>query len=70
MQQLTLEQRLASLESEVANLRAALAKGSPAKNWEDTVGMFTDDEVMKQIMQNALELRERDREKSQTTLQG
>jgi hypothetical protein len=60
-----LEQRLASLESEVAALRAELlASKRPAKDWRRTIGAFTDDEGMKEIMKMAMQLREEDRKRT------
>ena len=61
MTRLTIEQRVASLESHVAELQAALQKKRPAKDWRRTIGAFTDDEGMQAIMQEALRLREADR---------
>jgi hypothetical protein len=64
MVQATLEQRVAALEQQVAELRAAAANGSPEKDWRRTIGMFTGDKVMKQIFDEALRFREADREKA------
>ncbi|HEV3262397.1 MAG TPA: hypothetical protein VG013_36435 [Gemmataceae bacterium] len=61
MSQLTLEQRVAALEGQVADLRAALANGAGLKDWRRTMGMFAGDEVMKQIFDEALKFREADR---------
>ena len=64
MSQRSLEERVAALEREVAELRAALANGAPKKDWLSTVGMFTGDEVMKRIEKAAVKYREADRRKA------
>ena len=58
-----LQRRLAALEEQVASLKTAAAL-RPAKDWRRTIGMFTGDEMMKQIMDEALKYRERDRERA------
>lgn len=58
-----LEQRVAALEQEVATLKARGA-GEPVKDWRSTIGMFTGDEMMKEIMDEALKYREKDRERA------
>jgi hypothetical protein len=63
MNALTLEQRVAALERQVAELRAALVNGARPKDWRRTIGMFTGDEVMSRIDQEALKFREADRRK-------
>ena len=60
----TLEERVADLERQVAQLRQAQANGSPAKDWRRTVGMFTGDEGMMEIFNEAMKIRERDRERA------
>ena len=57
MNQSKLEKRVAVLEQKVAELHAALSKG----DWRSTVGMFTGDEVMKEINEAARKIREADR---------
>ena len=60
-----LEKRLASLEQEVAALRAELlASKRPAKDWRRTAGAFTDDPGMQEIMKVAMQLREEDRKRT------
>ncbi len=44
-QQSMIEQRLASLEAQVAGI---LGSPSPAKNWESTLGMWKDDEFSRE----------------------
>lgn len=55
--------RIDALEKEVAELRAELARLQP-RDWRSTIGMFSGDEVMKEIMAEALKIREKDREKA------
>jgi hypothetical protein len=60
----TLEQRLAALEREVAELRATVARSTPPTDWRSTIGMFTGDEVMKQVFEEAMKIREAERERA------
>ena len=65
----SLEARVAALECEVAQLRAANnASGNgaaaPVKDWRSTIGMFTDDPGMQEVFAEAMKLREADREKA------
>lgn len=64
MAQHKLEERVAALERQVADLQAALANGTRKKDWRRTIGMFTGDEVMKRIDAEALAFREADRRKA------
>jgi hypothetical protein len=64
MPHLTLEQRVAALEQQVAELRAQQANGASEKPWLRTMGMFAGDEVMKEVFDDALKLREEDRRKA------
>jgi hypothetical protein len=64
MAQTAIEERVAKLEREVAELKAALSEGSRAKDWRSTLGMFSGDEVMKQIDEEARKIREADRERA------
>jgi hypothetical protein len=64
MAQRALEHRVAKLERELADLKAALAGGTRAKDWRSTLGMFSGDEVMKQIDEEARKIREADRERA------
>ncbi len=63
MSQSTLEERVAALEKQVAQL---MANGAPArpvrpKDWRRTIGMFTDDKGMKEVFREAMRVREADR---------
>ena len=60
----SLEVRIAELEKELAELRVRLDKVEPKKDWRRTFGMFTGDEIMKQIDAQALKYREEDRRKT------
>lgn len=66
MAQMTVEQRLTKLEEEIAQLAAAIHLPlKPGKyDWLKTVGMFGNDEVMKEIDALALKYREDDRRKA------
>ncbi len=64
MSQTTLADRVAALERQVAELQTALEKGLRPKDWRRTVGMFTGDEVMKRIDEEARKYREADRAKA------
>jgi hypothetical protein len=64
MIQPTLETRVAALEREVAELKAALANGSRQKDWRGTIGMFTDDPGMQEIFKEAMKIREADRKRA------
>ena len=57
----SLEERVAALESQVDKLLAAQANGNKEKDWRRTLGMFTGDEVMRAIDEEALRYREEDR---------
>jgi hypothetical protein len=66
MLELTLDERVAALEREVARLSQLLPGESrpPEKNWRSTVGMFAGDAVMKEIIEEGRKIRERDREQA------
>ena len=57
----SLEERVAALEQQVSNLLAAQSNGDKEKDWRRTLGMFTGDEVMRAIDEEALRYREEDR---------
>ena len=58
----SLEQRVAALEQELAALKAHRGIG-PARDWRRTVGRFTDNPGMKELLAEAMKLREADRRK-------
>ena len=59
----SLEQRVAALEQEVANLKSQRGKVRD-KDWRRTIGMFTDNPGMKELFAEAMKLREADRSKA------
>jgi hypothetical protein len=63
MKTLTIEQRVATLEQELAELKARRG-GGRVKDWRRTVGLFTDNPGMKDVFAEAMKLREADRSKA------
>jgi len=61
-----LEQRVATLEAQVGKLveEVRAARLGPIKDWRRTIGAFTDDEGMQQILRDAMQLRDVDRKKA------
>ena len=57
----TLEQRVAALERTVTQLVARSAGDNGRKDWRSTIGMFTNDPIMKQIDEEGRKIREADR---------
>jgi hypothetical protein len=53
----TLEERVSELEKKMAQLMA----NSNQKDWRRSLGMFTGDEIMKQIDEEGRKIREKDR---------
>ena len=53
-----------SMQTELQEVKRA------GKDWRRTIGMFTDDEGMKAIFQEALKLREADRKKTRSRAPG
>jgi hypothetical protein len=65
MKPLSLEQRIAALEKEVADLKALqLQNGVPKKDWRRTIGIFTDNPGMLELFEEAMKLRAADRRQS------
>lgn len=65
MSQQTLEERVAALEHQMEELSKRLLPGEklpPKKDWRTAVGMFSDDPIMKEIIEEGRKIRERDRE--------
>ena len=63
MAEKTMEERVARLEErldELANANAAPSQ-PPKKDWRRTVGMFRGDPIMKEVIDEALRLREEER---------
>ena len=61
MSRLSLEQRVAALEQQMAKINAEQAHGSEPKDWRRTVGKFPQ---MQEIFAEAMKLREMDRKKA------
>jgi len=59
-----LEERVAALEHQLAELGAEVQKSQQGKDWRSTVGIFTGDEFMKRVFEEALRLREVDQERA------
>jgi hypothetical protein len=60
----SLEERVAALESQMTELLTRRQQPEPKKDWRRTIGMFSGDEIMWAIDQNALAYREEDRRRS------
>jgi hypothetical protein len=60
----TLEQRVAVLEQKVAELTAQGVNGRDQRPWLRVQGIFGGDEGMKEIFDEALKLREQDRQRA------
>ena len=62
----SLDQRVSRLESDLARLRAEVLaiRRHDTKDWRRTIGVFTDDEGMKEILAEAMKIREADRKKA------
>jgi len=58
----TVEERLDRLEKVVDQLLCRLTGETPGKkNWRRTIGMFDEDPIMKEVIENALRSREAER---------
>lgn len=66
MSEQTLEERVATLEQQVARLSDLLRPGAePGRDdWKSVVGMFANDPIMKEIDEEVRKIRERDRERA------
>jgi hypothetical protein len=63
MPPLSLEERVAVLEQELAELKSRRVQGRE-KDWRRTIGMFTDNPEIKELFSEAMKLREADRRKA------
>jgi hypothetical protein len=61
----TLEQRMAAQERQVRSLLANQAGARRAKDWRRTRGIFTGDDLMKQVFEEGRKIREAERKKAQ-----
>ncbi|MGD0518090.1 MAG: hypothetical protein ABSA26_11205 [Thermoguttaceae bacterium] len=68
MTRLTIERRVKSLELQVAQLQDKLrsAQNGKTKDWRRTIGAFTDDDKLKEILRESMRLRESDRKKARS----
>lgn len=64
MEKPSLEERVAALERTVGELLSQNGNGKSDRQWIQSLGMFTGDEAMKEIFDEALKFRERDRERA------
>jgi hypothetical protein len=60
----SLEERVAALERQMAELMAERKRSTETKDWRRTVGMFSGDEAMKAIDAAGQALREKERQKA------
>ncbi len=65
MSRTTLEERVAALEQQVGALLANRAKTGRAKDWRRTRGVFTGDDVMKQVFADGRKIRDAERQRAQ-----
>jgi hypothetical protein len=61
----SLEDRVATLETQMAQLIRRNKDDRP-KDWRRTIGMFAGDQIMREVCDNALAIREEDRHRSLT----
>jgi hypothetical protein len=61
----TLEERVATLERQVGALLANHAATGRGKDWRRTRGVFTGDEIMKQVFEEGRKIREAERDRAQ-----
>lgn len=64
MTRTSLEERLNTLEKQLAELQVQVRKLVRPKDWRNVVGMFEGDEVMARIFENARKIREEDRRRT------
>ncbi len=63
---LTLEERVVALEEIVAQLLSQSDSAVANKDWRSTLGMFTDDSIMKEIDEERRRIRQTDRQQAQS----
>jgi uncharacterized coiled-coil protein SlyX len=64
MPKATLEQRVDALEQQLAALKTEVVNGRDQKPWLRVQGIFAGAEGMREIFEEALKLRERDRQRA------
>ena len=57
----SIEQRVATLEPQIAAIKDQLADSNGSKDWRRTIGAFTGDDNMLGLLSDAMKLREADR---------
>jgi hypothetical protein len=64
----SIEKRVALLEDQIGQLREELrsARGQKPKDWRRTIGAFTNDDGMLDILRDAMRLREADRKRTRS----
>jgi len=65
MSRATLEERVAALERHVDTLLAVHAGAGRGKDWRRTRGVFTGDDLMKQIFEEGRKIRDAERKRAQ-----
>ena len=66
----TLEKRVSSLEKQISKLVESTATGIKWPDWRSTIGVFTDDPQMQQILSSALKIRKGDRKRASRATAG
>lgn len=64
MPPLSLEERVATLEKQMARMQTQNANAPGKDDWRDTIGIFTDNPGMLAIFAEAMKIREADRAKA------
>jgi hypothetical protein len=65
MPRATLEERVAALEKQVADLLANPSGTGRVKDWRRTRGFFTGDDLMKQVFEEGRKIRDGERKRAQ-----
>jgi len=60
----SLEDRVATLEKQVAELMERIMAPPPENDWRSTIGMFKDDPLMREIDEEGRKIREAEREQA------
>ena len=66
MAKATLEERVAALERQFTAFLANRLGTGPTKNWRRTRGVFTGDDLMKQVFAEGRKMRRADRDRAQS----
>lgn len=64
MSEITLEERVTTLEKLVEELMHKAGPSGRTKDWRRTVGMFAGDPIMKEIIEEGRRIREEDRQRA------